>query len=324
MEARKSFTMWFPRLEPEKNNLLNELIFCLLRREPFQAGDILANNPELLTAEPLNAFEDGFFNEDDKKRKFSLFSPVQYAGWALDTPMLYWLVLHWALTFTPSTHLHKKETLVWMKSVRSQAENGVRYRLEELKEFLDKMLASVPVDKKSMLAMHLGELKSHYDMQTLIAPLKSCLENFDSWSIDRKVAGWSMVGNAQCQTTWRVVHEYCSNVENSYFGDVEHDTLPRSDELLLKVNNKIVKNESGWGDLLKERSLSTRGVISYENKAYSWNPKEAHFQHIRAVLNENVNYLETSAKRSVAEFRALLTQLGPAVEMKKDTPKLKK
>jgi len=312
---------------PDMNKMFKQLQQWSLEREPFRAGEILLKHPHLLTEE--GKLKDGFLDEKGESRAFKSVSPIKYAAWSLDTPMLYWLTLHWSLSFVPDHNFHKQEALAWLKSIKKK--NGqVSCRITELKEFLDKILNLVPDDRKMALANHLNELETksteygkHYDFSILLSALKNVIVNWNEWngnlrygpvqkSEERRNAALEMLQKAQYQITLYLVHEYCNPgkfMEVEQFNKNYCDHLPRTD--YVHYHNKSEKIR--WSDLVKYDHLKGAIVKLYADPTIFKKAKDLETSNgdLDVYMGQNYRGINTLATQGLVKFKELLEQLNP-------------
>lgn len=331
---------------------LHLLLKHTVKREQQKAGEILLKYPGLLMIE--RGVTDGFLDSTKQPRKFKSISVLKYAAWSFDTPMLYWLLLYWSLSFLSDQNNTKKNSLEWIKSIHDQIKNisrrtrekscnnYINYELSDLKAKLDEVLAYVPVEEKLAVYQHLVELKTHYDISTLINPLEA-IQGF-TISKENFYASWgTVIRDAQRQTTQQVVDEYCRtdrpfgtsspcfdtdgkfnlikiDTYEYYVGSFKKDYLPRSDHIFAPTSN----NDWYWSEMIKMedtkglailRGCSDKAIFVNSYTATHWLTGDA-----KLLSRYDLRALRELDKTRKQEYQELMEQLRPTLALEPPRP----
>jgi len=150
------------RYLPAAANLRRLFEYAVKRKSDFKnVGEILLKHPTLMTVE----------GEFIDYRSISVFSVAKYTANKLDMKLLYWQLLHWALSMLPDSNETKIKVLAEIELLHAAKEislptrdpllsiRNMKYRVFNAKPLLDEVLVQVPSTKKEVLAMHLRELE---------------------------------------------------------------------------------------------------------------------------------------------------------------------
>ena len=239
-----------------------------------------------------SAIADGFLDEKNNKRIFECISPLQYAAWGFDVPMLYWQLLYWSLTYVPKDL--KAKTLQWAGSITTT------YSLKLLQTKLNECLQYAPVDEITEISNHLQELEdhgteygAHYQYQSLINVLQTldtkaddlfkfehasrCNRQFDNLRSEREskqqvIRDYFLkeVRDSERQTILQLVHVYCSNAPTRGVGGLEFKDfdlveLPHTEGVVMDLADYFLNHHSvpriSWRNAIADNTFLNFAVL---------------------------------------------------------------
>jgi hypothetical protein len=304
----------FFSLQPQSSQALDRyknLCDYIHNRDHEKVGHILMQHPSLLMRK--GELTDGFLDENNNKRKFKEISPLQYAFWAWDAPMLYWMLLYYSISFVNDNNKDKVETLAWIRLIHtlSQEDRDFNYKLNYLKSRLDILMLHLPEERKKAIGDHLKEIEelgteygAHYDFLNIITPLQIYVDNAQNSTRDECDWYWSLVKKGQSQTIQQVVHEYCRG--RTFY------PLPTFTDDHLTLRNDIYLNTRSWQELVYFEGGLRYGIVrSHYAKAWCVTHPYLEYNHIENDLNA----VRQLSEVRIAQVNELVAQLNLTKEL---------